>query len=278
MDNFVFNDVVHFLHSNNFSGWISFGSGEPFIYPEFIERIKVLMDTLPKAKFRILTNGTSLLSIPNFIKQSERVIIGVTLDGMNKDDLKDLQVGVDPQEVIANFKRIKNQLSRYYLNYTVTSKSLKSLPLFLSFCLEENIPEVYLTELRVWKRFSETLSKYRPSTEELIKIYNEYLPLFKKKNLSLYLSTSKDSKQTGCYLNGSNSLIIDVDGSTTFCSGREESILGNVKDGDLLLKINELGQRLVDNPDNDWCEHCSTHLDENDCFSVSERIYDKPSR
>ena len=57
-----------------------------------------------------------------------------------------------------------------------------------------------------------------------------------------------------------------------------ESILGNVKDGDLLLKINELGQRLVDNPDNDWCEHCSTHLDENDCFSVSERIYDKPSR
>lgn len=258
---------------NNYSGTINMGSGESLLHaelPSFVERVLI---GVPDTRFRILSNGKLFSAQLPSVLFSPCVNWGITLDGFCNEDLVNLQQGVDVEHVKSNIRGVCNAgfAGNLYLNYTLNKQNIKSLKSYIDFANEMKIPDLYVTEMKVFKGFSD-LDQYRLSAQDRdsVRKLREYAESLSFRTVGF--DVDRDSTlPRGCFRRKINvSPIIDLDCRITFCSGQEDVFIGNVFDPDTLTKWAALFQKFASDASatEKWCSRCFAKLDKDGYFSV----------
>ncbi len=265
--------LANLLVSHNFSGTINLGSGESFTYPALPEFVGFLLEHLPAIKFRILSNGMLVSSNLPEIFFSPSITLGLTLDGFYNKNLVDLQKGVDLDIVKKNIVSAcsAGHAQRFYLNYTLNNQNVNSLKDFIDFAAENNIPEIYTTEMKIYEKFKH-LDKFRLTEENKMLVANleQYAKSLNFKNVSF--DTVKPAHfRDKCFKNkGGVSPIIDLDGSVAFCYGQEDKFVGNIFDEKTIVKWALLKESLINNSTQaeTWCGRCYSKKNRDEYISV----------
>ena len=265
--------LAKLLVENHYSGTINMGSGESLLCDELPNFVDSVLRGLPKANFRILSNGKLFSTRLPAILFSPRVNWGITLDGYSNAELTNLQQGVDVEAVKENIASVCKAgfAGNLYLNYTLNNQNVGSLKSYIDFASELGIPDLYVTEMKVFKGFS-NLDQYRLSSEErglVVKMreYAETLPF-----RTVRFDVDRDlTLPRRCFQRKANiSPIIDLDCSVTFCSGQEDAFIGNIFDPDTLVKWNALFEKFKSDQSasGKWCSRCFAKIDKDGYFSV----------
>ena len=270
----IYNHIKQLLIEHNYGGCINCGTGETLIcekLPDFL--LSILEKT--NSNFRILSNGLKLSSdLPDFYFD-KRITWGITLDGFFNKELENLQTGIDieivKKNIVENCKKGRNE--NLYLNYTLHNGNFASLKSYIDFAFQNNIPDLYCTELKIYKGFEE-LDKYRLSKEQRneLEVLENYAKGLNFRRV--YFGTAKSKKVSDkCYLNKNIAPIIDLDGSVSFCYGQEDKIVGNIMDDNIFEKWNKVKRILMNNQENNWCRNCSSRISSNQYIVASNRLY-----
>ena len=75
----------------------------------------------------ILTNMSHRKSL-NLKLLTERTKLGITIDGMVQEEVKQVQKGLNIERVLANIKELTYVHDNLYLNYTLYTQNIKSIP------------------------------------------------------------------------------------------------------------------------------------------------------
>jgi hypothetical protein len=216
--------------------------------------------------------------LPKFLFD-ERITWGVTLDGFINNDLKNLQTGIDLDIVKANIINICNKYgaNKMYLNYTLNEQNFYSLKNFIDFADFNGIKNLYLTEMKIFSGFKNTLEEYKfnhSKNGSQLKDLEKYARSLNFKHV--YFGTILTKKgYSRCYEDNNFNPIIDIDGSVSFCYGREEKIIGNIEEKNIYekwLKLLKVLQTNI-NGGNKWCANCCTKTADDGYFPISSKIY-----
>lgn len=276
MDMETMNMVLSKLKKSDYRGLVSIGSGEPLLYKNLSVFIKEILDINDKIRLRILTNGVLFKEEIQRLYYDPRILWGITLDGFCNEDLENLQHGVDIEVVKEN---ILSFISKYkgkglYLNYTLNEKNKDNLINYLKFCKVNNIEEVYVTELKVFDKYYDKLIPYKldlskENTKKVLKEAEEYVALNE-----LNVGFGKSCFKPKCWERRRVSPIIDVDGSVTFCAGREDVDVGNIRDYDIEMKWLRVLKSLVESHNGEkWCNYCGDRCDEEGIYRFPKKKY-----
>lgn len=270
----IYNHVIDLLKKYNYKGYINCGTGETLLFDKLSHFITCILQNT-SASLRILTNGMALYpNLPDFFFD-DRITWGVTLDGFNNKELDSLQQGVDLETVKQNIAEAhkKGRNNNLYLNYTLHSGNFCSLKNYIDFANQNEIPELYCTELKIYENF-ENLDSYRLK-EAQRKELEEFEEYAKKLNFKkVYFGTSKTKKiKDKCYLKGNIYPIIDLDGSLSFCYGQEDKIIGNIMDNDIFEKWYVFQSKLINDENINWCNNCSFKINNENYITYSKKLY-----
>ena len=265
--------LANLFVNHNFSGTINLGSGESFTYPALPKFVGFLLNNLPSVRFRILSNGMLVSSnLPKFFF-SPNITLGLTLDGFYNKDLINLQKGVDLDIVKKNIASVcdAGNAQRFYLNYTLNNQNVNSLKEFIDFAAENNIPEIYTTEMKIYDKFKH-LDKFRLTKEnkELVTVLEQYAKSLNFKKVFFDTVTPAHIRDKCYRKKGGVSPIIDLDGSVAFCYGQEDKFVGNIFDEKTIIKWALLKESLIHNADQAeaWCERCYSKKNHDEYISV----------
>lgn len=243
---------------------IILGSGENTICSQletYIDWISTTNNTTT-----ILTTGKNLNKIDHEKYYSNKIKWGITFDGFYNEDIKNMQYGIDLQEVKKNIKYIKKKYknANMYLNYTLTSSNIDSLKEFIDFAKEVSISEVYITPIKAFDNFNE--DKIIPvlvnlDSEEVIEKLRLFSDYGKTKDILLRIP-KRDKEFITCLKTSKPSPIIDIDGNVSFCYGRENTPIGNIFDDNIWEVHNKLLNALnsLENTNQYWCSKCSSKI------------------
>ena len=265
--------LANLFVENHYAGTINMGSGESLLHselPNFVDRI---LNGSPNVSFRILSNGKLFSFLLPKVLFDPRVNWGITLDGFCNADLVGLQQGVDIDVVKKNIESVCNAgfSGNLYLNYTLNRQNVNSLKAYIDFACGLGIPDLYVTEMKVFKKF-ENLDRYRISAKdremaiEMLE-YAKTLP-FRTVGSDLDRDLTLPRK---CFKRKENvSPIIDLNGMVTFCSGQEDAFIGNVFDPNTLSKWNDMFEKMISDAHASvkWCSRCFAKIDNDGYFSV----------
>jgi len=265
--------IAQKLKENNYTGCISVGTGEPLLYKNIGHFIEKMLNINDKIRLRILTNGKSLeTEVPSII-HNPRCTIGITLDGFVQTDLEGLQQGIDIEKVKNNIKDYINKYgeNNIYLNYTLNRKNYKSLIDFCKFAISLNVKEVYVTPLKVFEGFEEKIGdyvfKYTQEQNEILKKSKFLLELY---DIKCGGFENKNDIRYGCFLKNYESPVIDVTGDVSFCCGREDIIVANIKEQEFDEKWQTIYNLL--SRKNDWCQYCGNNIKQNGTYALPKVI------
>lgn len=268
--------TIYFLKEINFRGNIVLGSAEPLGYPNIELFLTNLLNINDNIKVQLLTNGKLLKKgIPNIIF-SDRITIGITLDGMKADELEGLQEGIDIEKIKKQIEEVVKEYGpeHFYLNYTLNKKSMASFYEYVDFARALGIKEYYVTGLKYINGVDISLSDYIINDGDLKAFFAEAKEhLFdkglKKEELPLGMEESKTAK-VFCWNQNKANPIIDIDGSITFCAGREDGIIGNVAENNIQKKWKEKYLFFENNKleAGSWCQKC--------CYRCHNGVYFSP--
>ena len=255
----------------NYDGTIEFGSGESLIVPGFVEFVQKVLQVAPRSNVKILSNGKCFNKyLSRALLDDPRVSWGITFDGFFNEDLIGLQKGIDIEKVKQSFRDFEVLPKNIYINYTLTSKSVRSLCDFLTFCKEIKIPKFYITPVKIftetqkisWARVDFDSSGVRKEllrAKDLVRALglNGDIPIFKAKK-----------RRSMCWCQGRANPVIDLDGTVSFCLGREDVVIGNILDADIVEKWKRKKESLSENLSDGvvWCECCSSRPNEDGIY------------
>lgn len=271
----ILNRIFMLLNSNSYSGWISVGTGEPLLFTDFEYFVKNILEVNNKIRLRLLTNGMLLeVDSPNIVFD-ERIKWGITMDAFNQTTLLDLQKGVDIEKVKYNISSVSKKYggSHLYLNFTVTEDNIEEILPFCKFAIANNIHDIYLTELKIFSGYEKDLANHRV-------IYDEYLfgKLDEVKNYlndndvsTLGINVGKKSIHSHCYLKRTASPMIDVTGDVSFCSGREDIIIGNILDDNIQETWHKFVEK-VQSKETKWCDYCYDKMNNDGIYFLPKTI------
>lgn len=269
-------DVIYTrLCESNYQGMVSVGSGEPILYPYleyFIEKILSLNDNV---HLRLLTNGQAFTTDLPVVCYNRRCKWGVTMDGFVQTDLIGLQEHVSIETVKKNIISVVETYGSdcLYLNFTLNNRNYRSLIDYCKFALSLNIPEIYVTELKIYEGYNSTLNKYRLCRNNEVYETLRYAKQLLSDNGISSPSFNIDSLpwKNQCYFANRANPVIDVDGTVTFCGGHEDLYVGNIQDPDIEKKWIMFAEQLIS--DNVlWCEHCHDRILPNGLYSLPKTI------
>lgn len=251
--------IFSLTDKNMYEGYISVGTGEPLLYDNFNYFVNGMLNINSKIKLRLLTNGMLLSCDNKKAIFNDRITWGVTMDGMKQETLTFLQKGVDIEKVKSNVSKVAKKYGgdKLYLNFTVTNANINEILSFFKFAVENDIYEIYLTELKIFSGYENDLMKYKVNHDEYfdekIEEARRYLT---NRGISTHgINIDKKTYRCKCYERNLASPMIDVDGSVSFCAGREDVIVGNIMDENIEQKwLDFLGS--VKSNDNLWCTKC----------------------
>ena len=265
---------VNALKKHNYKGIVSLGSGESLTSPQLISFAKKILSINDTVKLRILTNGVLFDSDKmDPLLKDKRIIWGVTLDGFYQDDLANLQYGVDIELVKANVEKWckSNGPNEIYVNYTLNSQNIKNVYTFIEWALETGIKDIYITELKVYKPFYEKLNW---AALDYTDVYTKGIIERIKKDERVSSSFKhKDKIRSKCWTKDANMPIIDIDGTFTFCSGREDFVVGNILDSDAEEKWKLFCSKI--SKCNGWCAECQDRHDKNKLYPFPKHKYEE---
>ena len=268
------NRLYYLLKANNYERLLSVGTGEPLLYPGIKDFIANVLDINSKIRLRLLTNGMLLKPNDSDIF-NKRCIWGVTMDAFNQETLVGLQRGVDIEKVKFNVKNAANRYgaSNMYLNFTVYNTNVDEILPFVKFAVENGIYEIYLTELKVYKGFEKDMKQFSVVHDEhTIEIYEEAKRYLESKGISTYgIPLEVLNKRHECFNRNLASPLIDVDGSVSFCSGREDVYVGNILDEDIVSKWRDFINK-VSLTNGKWCEKCHDRICADGTYSLPRTI------
>ena len=251
--------IISKLKSNHYSNVVSMGAGETLLYKYCTEAIQKLLEVNDSIRLRILTNGMALNdSLPDFYF-NQRVIWGITMDGFFQQDLLNIQRGVDIETVKNNVKKIVSRFGpdSIYLNYTLYRTNYDSLVNFFEFAADLSVKSVYVTRLRVFEGYENRL-------KDLSVVNNEHFYSIKESIRKIAnragieckgIDIEDDFFERQCYKRNRTMPIIDVDGSLSFCCGREDVYIGNIQDENIEAKWSNLLNQL-NTKTTTWCNGC----------------------
>ena len=250
---------LNLLRKYDYKGIISVGTGEPLLYPDLDYFVQELFKINSSVQLRLLTNGMALSrQLPEELF-SGRCKLGVTFDAFEQASLNGLQKGVDLETVKENVSRLSQKYdgSCFYLNYTIYQNNINQLLPFCEFGIKNGIHEIYATELKVFTGYEAELKEVAVIHDENLTSVIANARKFLEDNSinSTGLDIFHPSRKAACYLRNAASPIIDVDGSVSFCSGREDIYVGNIKD-ETIADIWQGYIKKVSNPSEKWCSLC----------------------
>ena len=226
-------------------------------------------------KLRLLTNGMLLTNQNVSSVYNKRIKWGITFDAFTQNSLEGFQKGVIIEKVKENVVSFVKCYGgeNLYLNFTITSKNISEVLPFCMFAIQNGINEIYLTELKVFSSYEKDLEDYALQNDytlerEIDKV-KEYLT---SHNVSIDgINIGRKNDRRKCYIKNISSPMIDVDGSVSFCSGREDEIIGNIFDKDIVVKWREYVKYIEDNNIN-WCEKCYDKKKQNGIYYLPNTI------
>jgi MoaA/NifB/PqqE/SkfB family radical SAM enzyme len=251
--------ILNLLKFNGFKGLIRCGLGENLIYSHMEDFLRYLSVNLPKYKVDILTNGMAFNVDKYIYFNNDRVRWGITLDGMVQNDIENLQIGIDIEKVKSNLFEIRNKYpqSNLYLNYTLHNRNLHHLFDFVMMAIKLNIQDLFVTPLKVFKNYNtEFLSGYIPdiSSPPTIKLFSEIKNIAIKNNIRIRLPDII-YHFVPCKESGNYTPIIDIDGKTSFCAGREHIKIGHIANPEIALTWMKIKKNIEKNKKN-FCSNC----------------------
>lgn len=274
MDEEKLHRLYYLLKKNNYSKFVSVGSGEPLLYPNIKSFISNILDINSEIRLRLLTNGMLLdATTPEIF--NPRCIWGVTMDAFNQESLLGLQKGVDIERVKHNVTSVSKRYggARMYLNFTVYRTNVDEILPFVKFAVENGIYDIYLTELKVYTGFEKLMGGYSvihdEHLEETLKEVKKYLEVRGISTRGINLGLPKP--KTDCYNRHAASPLIDVDGSVSFCGGREDVYVGNILDSNIEKKWRAFMAK-VRITNGKWCEKCHDRIFEDGSYSLPKTI------
>lgn len=271
------NNILNLLTTYNYKGTVNLGGGESLTFSNLDYFVKTLLNKNSELKIRILTNGLLLNEkLPDYFFD-KRIQWGITLDGFYNKDLSNLQSGIDLEIIKNNIEKLckKGFADRFYLNYTLNNQNFSSLKNYIDFANTNGVKELYLTEMKIYYGFEE-LDKYRfdDNKEEELRILENYA---KSLNFSyVRFSLTKSAKEFHkCYNHNHIYPLVDIDGTISFCYGREGSTLGNINNLETIVKWFNLSESLSkkDLAAQKWCSKCSTKYDNKDYKYLPKNIF-----
>lgn len=263
------------LKKNQYKGTISIGTGEPLLYDGIVKFVSNVLNVNDIIRLRLLTNGMLLSVENNPILFNNRCIWGVTFDAFNQATLQGVQKGVDIEKVKSNVRNVAMKYggSRIYLNFTVYQSNIEEILPFCMFAVENGINQIYLTELKVFNGYEDILKPYVLKKDDYF--YNEILNVKKyldKKGISTKgINFDKTEYKCECFKHNIASPIIDVNGSVSFCSGREDIYVGNITDYNIEKKWSSFMNKVA-STQGKWCYKCYDRSLENGIYRLPNTI------
>lgn len=271
----LLDEVVGKLYAHQYEGLISVGSGEPLLYPNISYFIDSILSINSKISLRILSNGKLFNNTLPSNYFSPRCKWGITMDGFSQEGLSGLQYGIDIETVKSNVAGIVDKYGpdHLYLNYTLHSHNYQELPEFCEFAVGLGIKDVYITELKVYNGYEDRLSAYQlKRTVEVNNVLNRAIQMMTESGISYNnILTENPQWNPYCFRRRKASPIIDVNGDVSFCSGREDVIIGNITDVNIEEKWNKMFGGLSIHPEK-WCEFCHSNPLKNGYYSLPKII------
>lgn len=259
MDMKTLNTIINLLNVNSYKGVISVGTGEPLLYSNIEYFISNILNINDSIKLRLLTNG--MLLTPDLTDDyfNPRCVWGVTMDGFYNTTVQSVQKGVNIETVKNNVREVakKHGGSAIYLNFTVYNHNVDEIIPFCEFAIRNNITDIYLTELKVFNGFETGLQEFSlVHDEHLMSVLQKAKTMLDYNNISTKgISIDKTYHRDNCFKQKLASPIIDVDGSVSFCSGREDVYIGNIMEENILSKWASVYNSLLKSSDA-WCSLC----------------------
>ena len=265
--------LANWFIDNNYSGTINMGSGESLLYEELPDFVEKILTGLPNVSFRILSNGKLFTSRLPAILFSPRVNWGITLDGFCNSDLDNLQQGIDIEVIKENIASVCSAgfAGNLYLNYTLNNQNIGSLKAYIDFAKKLGIPDLYVTEMKVYKGFDQ-LERYglSPESRKIAIKLRRYAETLQFKNVGFDVDRDWTLPKRCFWCKDNIAPIIDLDCSLAFCSGQEDAFIGNIFKRDTVVKWNSMFEkfRSDESASKKWCSRCFAKIDKNRRFSV----------
>ena len=257
------------LRDSGFQGVVSVGSGEPLLYGRLGYFISSILSINSNISLRILSNGANFhKDLPqNFF--DNRIKWGITLDAFTQENLSGFQYGIDIERVKDNVRGVVagHGPECMYLNYTLNSKNYHELPEFCRFAAELGVREVYATELKVYEGFEERLESFRlPRNDEVLAVLRESEGVLRSAEISdRGIQIYSPPVKFACFMRGRAYPVIDVDGSVSLCSGREDIYAGNIADDNIAVAWEEMCRAV--NP-SEFCRMCHSSRLKNGSYTL----------
>lgn len=268
------NRLYDLLTKNNYKGLVSVGSGEPLLYPDIKSFMANILEINSEVRLRLLTNGMPLNPDDSSLFD-KRCIWGITMDAYTQQSLLGLQKGVDIERVKYNVSTAAKRYSssNMYLNFTVYRTNVDEILPFIEFAVRNGIYEIYLTELKVYTGFEKKLENYSVIYDghfiDTLKEAKRYLEVRGISTRGIPLD--QPIYRNECYKRNVASPIIDVDGSVSFCSGREDIYVGNILDSDIESKWRAFAPK-ISRTNGKWCEKCHDRIYPDGTYSLPKTI------
>ena len=275
MDSEMLNRVLTLLKTRDYSGYVSVGTGEPLLYDKLDVFINSVLSINDVVRLRLLTNGMLLNESNAPLIFSERCKWGVTMDAFEQDTLTELQKGVDIEQVKRNVSNVAKKYGpeKLYLNFTVYQNNIEQILQFCKFAVENGINEVYLTELKLFTGYEKDLSAYKVIHDEhfeaVICEAKEYLAAHDIDIRGINFKNKQYRER--CYNKCTASPVIDVDGSVSFCSGREDMYVGNIMESNIEDKWRNFAARL-NATNSTWCTLCYDRMLTDETYRLPRTI------
>ena len=281
----LLDQVVGKLNSHQYKGLVSVGSGEPLLYPNLSYFIDSILSINNDIALRILSNGKLFNDKLPSNYFTSRCKWGITMDAFTQEGLSGFQHGIDIESVKSNITGIVDKYgpSHLYLNYTLHSQNYRELLDFCKFAVDLGITDIYILELKIYEGYEERLSGFQlKRTAEVNDVLNEAIQFIRENGISCDgMLIDKSHWHPLCFKRSKASPIIDVNGDVSFCSGREDIIIGNITDVDIEEKWCKKYEMLSLQPDG-WCDFCHSKPLKSGYYSlpkiINNQLVDKDRR
>lgn len=235
---------------------ISFGGGEPFLCPSFLELCRYIGK---KAEISVTTNGTVLNDNIYNLLQNSNINLTISIDTLDAQTYEGIRQGIKLSNVLNNIMvlvqnvKIRERLS---IRSTITPQNMGNMLELLQFCVANQIKKLKVNSTNSFGRAKEhselipDFTEFMDRLDILEKEANNYKGVIEVElPIRKYLGTNGQI----CTL-GKNSIYIDPYGNVFPCAFSEgELLIGNL----LLTDIDVILDSLLNFSYNDEvCKSC----------------------
>ena len=153
----------------------------------------------------------------------------------------------------------------------INKQNYKSLINFCNFAIELGIKEVYVTPIKIFEGFQNSIGDYVIDySDEQNEVLTKAKGLLQSNNIRCGGFEKENEPRYACFENNFESPVIDVTGDVSFCCGREDVIVANITDSNFDDKWQTIYDRLK--TQKIWCKNCGNNIQKNGRYYLPKTI------